>query len=111
MNWIKNCSMNSSPYDEIIFGTTQEVAESKLRQMIYEIDMSQYEYIESMTRDRVVTNLRKIKATKAMEYCRAYRCFKAYVDYDVSIRMLHHIIMPIMNVYPMIPVEQRIEYF
>ncbi len=81
-------------HNEIIFGSTKQIAMSKLNEIINEIINSKDEYIIRKTRDFVETNKRNITAVFAGHSARGHKCHKAYVDLRVSIGILYQVIHP-----------------
>jgi hypothetical protein len=105
--------MNFVYSNEIVFGQTQSIAERKLEEIYKDILINSCEeQVLRRTKYMVKTNLRTIKAVQSSHSSRGYRCSKAYVDVDTSIRMLHEVIYPCMSLYYSgKTLQDSIEYF
>jgi hypothetical protein len=89
--------LNSIHMNEIIFGSTEHRAISKLNIIKDEIINNGDEVIEKETRNDIMTNKRRIKAVKFSNNSRGYRCSEVYVDYDLKIGDVYGVILPIIN--------------
>src|SRR5690606_11667654 len=82
---------------EIIFGSTKQRAIVKLNEIINEIIASKDEFVVQERVDEIVTNKRKITALSINETTIGYRCDKAYVDLEVTLKMLNLIVKPCLK--------------
>ncbi len=90
--------MNNRFYDEIVFGLTQEVAENKMREIVFDTPHI-YERVLSVDKQWIKTNIRTLHCFRYDTIVIGKRCKIAHVDKNIPIWALHENIMPTTQAY------------
>lgn len=104
--------MNHVYNNVIIFSKSLQKSELKLKEIEDKILESKDEFIVKRIKHMLRTNLRKISIVNANHSARGFRCSWAYIDMDISIRILHEVIYPCMySCYGGKTLQDSIAYF